>query len=166
MTCFAPERDHHFSKTIARSAYDNCTKTVLDRSNFHFSEDIIHDDGILQEVRLVKPVECAVVAARVRQGTRANASNEIMCQIGHVAKGNYVHVNRGGQSCLAAAIAFLEVQQPLQDKPSYHMMCYMHTRLGSKRWSKQPRAIGTTVSAIIRKDVVYVNCPTVAQSPV
>ena len=99
---------------------------------------MLHDEGLLKETRLVKPSACAVFEDRLQPGTVVNASSEIMCHIGNVSKGNYVHVRSGQQTWLAVAVAFLEIKQPLHAEPSFYMVCFKHYRIGPNKWSKHP----------------------------
>ena len=129
---------------------------------------MLHDEGLLKETRLVKPSACAVFEDRLQPGTVVNASSEIMCHIGHVSKGNYVHVRSGQQTWLAAAIAFLEIKHPLHGEPRFFMVCNKHTRRGPNLWADAKHATCTEVSNIVTKDVVRLvvipNTVTLAQS--
>ena len=115
VSCWAPERDHHFSNMIANHAYNKFTKTMLDRCNYNFFTSIINNEDMLRETHLVKPTKsCDEYGSLLQPGFTVKASSKIMCQIGGLARGQYLRVCDVStrSPVLAVADVFLEVACP------------------------------------------------------
>ena len=91
-TCWAPERDHANSKAIARYAWNNCTRTILDRENWLFFKDLECDTDLLQETHFCEtlPVRCDVFDSMLPPGSVATVSDRLCSPIGRVQKNEYV----------------------------------------------------------------------------
>ena len=90
MTCFAPERDHHYSKTAARHCQNrsHVPMVVLNRSNFAFFTHLqTKADTLFRETFLIDPVS-------YRTGDPAvKVSRRCMSHLGQLSKKNYVWVS-------------------------------------------------------------------------
>ena len=98
-SCFAPERDHHVSKTVARNCFRNYMNTILHRCNYKFFEALINDEKLFSEVYLI-----SAVAGHTQLHTM---SDKAMTHIGILSKGDYVFVGVDGVTVLCAIEMFV-----------------------------------------------------------
>lgn len=156
MNCWAPERSHSDSKKICRYAFRNCTLTMLDRSNYAFFQDLQSDSTFLREVHLNDPVVCPFFAHLVDASAIVSAANSIMCQIGHIRKGDYVQLladQHATVPVLGLALAFLEVSTPSAQE-GYLLLCKLHHNLGDRKWLLREQLVAVNVNRLLRKAFV------------
>ena len=156
MNCWAPERTHSDSKKICRHAFRNCTLTMLDRSNYALFQDLRSDSTFLREVHLNDPVVCPLFAHLVDASASVRAANSIMCQIGHIRKGDYVQLIADQHTTvpvLGLALAFLEVSTPSAQE-GYLLLCKLHRNLGNRRWLLREQLVAVDVNRLLRKAFV------------
>ena len=155
-TCFSAERDHSRSKSIARHAFRNCTKTLLDRMNYHFFTDIICDETVFQETHLSSPAKCEALEQLLPPGTRVRVSNNIMCQAGDVCRGSFVYVfdATSNHNVLVTVTAFLEVT-PDGFEPQFFMLCSPLSKLRAREWKTMSRTVCVPTQHILRRETVY-----------
>ena len=159
MNCFSSERTHHDSKSIAKHCFNNCTKTLLDRSNFHFAYDLLNCDTLFEEIYMMRPVECDVLANHVGPNTEVLAATEVMSHIGHIKKGDYVHLCLPGVPAptLGRVLVFLELKPAFGNPGIDHLVLYQpHRGLGCRQWAEASPTHCAHVRNVLRRDIVYV----------
>ena len=153
-TCFAPERSHSDSKSIARHCFRNCTKTLLDRSNFAFTYDLDHSETMFEEIYLPKPNICESLGELVSEyGTEVYAGFEIMSHIGNLKRNDYVYLVPSGATVpiLGHVLVFIEVKGD-----AFLVVFQPYRRVGEQEWAEDNPASVANVRRVVRKDIVYV----------
>lgn len=159
VSCWGPERDHHFSKLIARCAYNKCTQTLLDRCNYHFFTDIMTNEDMLREVHLQKPTKsCDAFAHELRTTCRVKVAVGIMCQIGGLARGDYVHVYDVSTRSPVLAICdrFLEVGGCFASD-IFFLVCYVHSCVSPGKWVCNPKKSCINVRYVLQHAVAHID---------
>ena len=156
-TCWAPERDHHYSKDIAQNCFNNCSKTILDRSNHHFFEDLVRNDDILRETHLVDAVPCDCFQQQLGDDTVVTASTTIMSHVGGLKKGQYVHAWKVSSIVVLKIELFLEVRRRFDPGSHFLLLAEAHVSRGAKTWASSQQVVCTPVDRIVRRDVVFID---------
>ena len=147
-TCFAPERDHHFSKTIGRHCFRNCTSTILQRCNYRFFEAAINDATMFQEVYFIQP--------EIGQTPQQTISDKAMTKIGFLTKGDFVFTARVGQVRLCTIGMFLSVQEAARE-PVHFAVCHVYESQGPQKWVRSSQTERYHVGCILRRGIVRVD---------
>ena len=159
ISCWAPERDHHFSKMIAHCAYNKCTQTVLDRCNYHFFTDIMTNEDMLREIHLQKPTKtCDAFASELRTTLTVKAASKIMCQIGGLAHGDYLHVYDVStrSPVLVVCDFFLEVASRFAS-PLFFLVCYVHSSVSPGKWVSNSGKSCINIQCVLQRAVAHID---------
>ena len=101
--------------------------------NYHFHQDLLHDENMLKESFLVKPADVSdILEAKFALGTTASASKEMMTHVGRLVRGHYVQ-------CVVAIMVkinlFLELR--MHFSPSVLLLVgYPHDSAGPNTWAR------------------------------
>ena len=159
MTCWAPERDHSYSKAIAKNCFNKCCKTILDRSNHHFQQALLHDVNLLREVHLVDPSPCMSFQKQLGPHSAVQASRVCMTHVDCLQRGRFARVLVGTESfALLKVEVFLEVCVP-NAACAFLVLGDANDRVAgrSKAWAPARRVVSTPVDRIVRRELVYID---------
>ena len=153
MTCWAPERDHHYSKTIAKDCFSNCTATILDRSNYHFFSDLADNPNILEETYLKTPTPFnAEIVGMIGHST---SSWNAMTHVGELARGTYAWVV--DVATLTPVLCLLKQFLRVGNDP-VQVVCAPMAYLGAHKWCVEDvgRHVVAPVSHVVSRAIVHI----------
>ena len=162
--CRALMQNEIITKTIARNAFKNCTKTVLDRSNNQFFRAVVSDKHLLSEVYLYNPKRCDLYEHILPPRAEVMFSRKIVCQVGHISSGQYLYVfeesarigsTRSPVLCLAEY--FLEVSCPHFASVRFFVGCTPYAVLKPGLWRKNRNKRCVAVQHVLQKAVVFLD---------
>ena len=156
MSCWSPERDHHRSKLIARNCFNKCCKSILDRCNHHFHQDLLNSNELLKETYLFDAVPCTSFEAQF-PGVRVLASQRAMTHIGGLSRGGFVHVVHlnSATTALVQLDLFLELQRS-RTQQFFLLVGKAYALAPDQRWIPTGKHVSAPLERAARRNVVHV----------
>ena len=161
MSCYAPERDHSASKGIAHYAFRNCTKTILDRSNYSFFTALQDSEALLRETYLVQPVVTEVFGDVFGPDATALAATTIVCKLGTITRNTYVWMYDALTQAvvLRYVVMFVEIVRPPEAHGCAYVLGRPMERVGPISWRETGDAHCSRepVSCMLSRAVVHID---------
>ena len=153
------KKKHRNSKDIARVAYRNCCKTLLDRSNHLFFEALERNDDIFRETHLVDAVPCEAFQQQLGADAVVMASTSCMTHVGALKNGHYLHAWVGSSMVLLQAEVFLELRKRFDPRVQFLLIAraYVSQGTGAKSWAPTDGTVCVPVDRVVRRDIVFID---------
>ena len=109
---------------------------------------------MLEEVHLVRGVDCRPAAAWLGHGASAKVSDEVMSHIGGLRKGDPVRVRVGATANHALAVVEVFLEVTLNGDKAFYVICSTYVALGPRQWVKSGSCSCLPIRYVLRKDLI------------